>query len=170
MITINKVRMIEVKRTRIKGNEEKGIAPFHAITLTVSHSPSHHANPYLEKIQVSLMSEVELPALEALEAIKPVFAKVVYAIKDDSGHLFIPNGTGDWDGTTLSGGVHTKDGKRLRGCRIAYSKLIPIGSEMAEQVLRGYEKLEEEFNENEEAGMRTLTEPEAWEGGFADNA
>jgi len=26
-----------------------------------------------------------------------------------------------------------------------------------------------EADENEEAGMRALTEPEAWEGGFAEN-
>jgi len=66
MITINKVRKIEVKRVRIKGNKEKGIAPFHAITLTVSYSPSHHANKFLETIQISLMSEKELPTLEGL--------------------------------------------------------------------------------------------------------
>jgi len=64
MLTLNKVKKIEVKRTRIKGNKEKGIAPFHAIVLTVSHSPSNPANPMLEKIQIQLMSEHELPILE----------------------------------------------------------------------------------------------------------
>ena len=104
MISINKVRKIEVKRVRIKGNAKKGIAPFHAITLTVSHSPSNLANKWLEKIQISLMSETELPILE------------------------------------LSVDETAKKAKA-----------------------------EEEFNENEEAGMRTLTDPEAWAGGIADN-
>lgn len=177
MLSLNKVRKIEIKRTRIKGNREKDIAPFHAVTLTVSHSPSHHANPFLEKIQISLMSEKELPILETQEAPEPrtidMYGRVVYYIKDDPDHLFIsiPNGNGYFNGASLFGGVHTKDGRRLRTERIDYFFLRPVSvPEVVETVLAGYDELEKEFNENEAAGMRaSVDDPTAFEGGFADN-
>lgn len=43
-----------------------------------------------------------------------------------------------------------------------------ISSEYLSNLVDNWRKQVEE-NENEEAGTRTLTEPEAWEGGFAKN-
>jgi len=113
MLSISKVQGVKVKRTFIKG--KKGVDSFYVITLEVSHGSTALGNDWLEKFQISFMSEKELPILEG----------------DD---LTVPT-----------------------------KKYL----EMCLKLKEAKDKLE---NENEEAGMRTLTEPEAWEGGFAKNA
>jgi len=68
MLTISKVQKVKVKRTFIKG--KKGVDPFHVITLEISHSSTQFGNPWLEKFQISFMSENELPLLEDSETIE----------------------------------------------------------------------------------------------------